>query len=495
MSLIQACLGAATCLGLASAAKQCAITDFGASPSAKDNAGAITKAVAACAAGGEVTVPAGGAFLTGPLTVTGKGVVLNVARGATLQTALGPADWPRKAGSQDCVDFLTFQDCDGCGLTGEGTLFGQGGRPPAGRDWYYLFDQGKLAGRRPDFVVVSDCVDWSMHGVTLLDAPQFNVALKNVSRAELAHVNITSTWYTDPETGTLMEPHNTDGIDPGDGSSDIHIHDVFIHNGDDSVAVKPSALGHCTRNILVENSHFEHGHGCSIGSVGGGCVENVVFRNITMASQECGCRVKSYSKAAGHVRNITWDTITMEGTAACVQVNANYKPPPADPTHWIDVSDLTFRNIKGRGCRDPPSFECPAASPCTGITLENVDVEGGGSTMKCKNAQGHASGKVSPPSCLTGPTPAPTPTPKPSCDVPGCFARCVAKFGGSIEDQSYYCAKGCAGMSNQKVADTDKFCRVAKASRETTCKADCSSASADPAKQAQCGFGCGFWAQ
>ena len=26
--------------------------------------------------------------------------------------------------------------------------------------------------------------------------------------------------------GELMEPHNTDGIDPGGGSSNIHIHDV-----------------------------------------------------------------------------------------------------------------------------------------------------------------------------------------------------------------------------------------------------------------------------
>lgn len=53
-----------------------------------------------------------------------------------------------------------------------------------------------------------------------------------------------------------MEPHNTDGIDPGSGSSDIWIHHVHISNGDDSVAIKPSTP--CTRNILVEDSTFEH---------------------------------------------------------------------------------------------------------------------------------------------------------------------------------------------------------------------------------------------
>lgn len=62
--------------------------------------------------------------------------------------------------------------------------------------------------------------------------------------------------YKDPKTGKLMEPHNTDGIDPGSGSSDIWIHHVHISNGDDSVAIKPSTP--CTRNILVEDSTFEH---------------------------------------------------------------------------------------------------------------------------------------------------------------------------------------------------------------------------------------------
>jgi len=82
-----------------------------------------------------------------------------------------------------------------------------------------------------------------------------------------------------------MEPHNTDGIDPGSGSQWVHIHDIFIHNGDDSIAVKPSDP--CTRDILVENSHLEFGHGCSIGSVGSGCVENIIFRNISMSNQVC----------------------------------------------------------------------------------------------------------------------------------------------------------------------------------------------------------------
>eukprot|EP01046_Picozoa_sp_COSAG06_P030179 COSAG06_NODE_2851_length_6178_cov_79.594552_5_plen_156_part_00 len=76
-------------------------------------------------------------------------------------------------------------------------------------------------------------------------------------------------------------------------------------------------------------------------------MENVLYRNITMTGQENGCRVKTYSDKAGRVRNITWDNIVIKKTGDCVTVNANYKPTPTHPTNFIDVQDLTFRNIVG----------------------------------------------------------------------------------------------------------------------------------------------------
>jgi len=263
------------------AAKLCPITTYGAKPSdgGKTNTAAAAKAIAACAGGGTVVVD-GGAFNIGPLALSGKGLFLEVKDGSSLVTMSGPDTWPVTDGRYTTI--VSFTKCDGCGLIGAGTIFGKGGRPPGGFDWYYLFDQKKLKHDRPLMLVVRDCNDFTMTSIKLLDAPQFNVALDNVHGAEISKVNITSTWYIDPKTKKRMEPHNTDGIDPGGGSSDIHIFDVWIHNGDDSVAVKPSTP--CTRNILVENSHFEYGHGCSIGSVGDGCVENVLYRNST-----CSC--------------------------------------------------------------------------------------------------------------------------------------------------------------------------------------------------------------
>ena len=381
--------------------KLCPIVEYGATTadSGQHNTAAFDAAVTACAMGGTVVV-AGGAYNVGPMSLKGTQLFLQIDKGSSLVTMSGPDGWPVDKG--DYKTILQFTECHGCGLVGEGTIWAKSGRPPSGFDWYYLFDQNKLKYGRPLLVHVSGCTNWTMRDVTLLDAPQFNVKLDNVQRAEIAHVNITSSWYIDPKTEAWMEPHNTDGIDPGGGSSDVHIHHVYIHNGDDSIAVKPSSP--CTRNILVEHSHFEFGHGCSIGSVGKGCVENVIFRNITMKSQENGCRVKTYSDKIGYVRNITWQDITIEDTDGCLTVNANYHPPPPHPTAFINVSELFFRNVRGTGCRSPPEFVCPEDSPCRDIKLSNVELYGEPKAkdfhMNCQNAYGTASGDIQPRSCL-----------------------------------------------------------------------------------------------
>ena len=118
--------------------------------------------------------------------------------------------------------------------------------------------------------------------------------------------------------------------------------------------------------------------------------------------RENGCRVKSYSDQAGHVRNITWQDITIEDTSQCLSVNANYKPPPKHPTAFIDVSDLVFRNVQGTRCFKPPEFVCPKEAPCHNIVLDNVVLSGKEKDFKmtCEYADGTSSGKIAPKSCL-----------------------------------------------------------------------------------------------
>jgi hypothetical protein len=77
--------------------------------------------------------------------------------------------------------------------------------------------------------------------------------------------------------------------------------------------------------------------------------------------------------------------------------------------------------------------------------------------------------------------------------VDACFARCVAKYGGTIADKSDMCAKGCASMEGGKVKDKDKYCKMAAATRYEKCSGGCTGASSNPEKQGECTYGCGYW--
>lgn len=366
--------------------KTCLITDYGAkADNLTDNIKAFQAAITDCNNGGTVLVPTGGIFMTSPIEIVGSvDLTLELASSAEVH-ACAMEVWPVVAGSY--VDFLVVTGGSGFTLTG-GTFDGRG------TPWYIAFDQGKLNYQRPTMITVSHHQNLQVKYTKVLNSPMFNFYLANVSGGEFGWVNITSEWYNN---GT-MEPHNTDGIDPSEGSSDIWIHDCHIDNGDDCIAVKPGPVTQCTRNVLVENCQFFRGHGASIGSVGGGCVQDVVFRNISFSDVLVACRAKSFSDKPGFIKNITWQHIVINKASHCLQVNANYHPPPPKPVAWINVSNLVFEDIQATGCDLTAEFICPEDVPCSALSLNDVHLEPA-KAMDCQFAHGTAS-DVSPPACF-----------------------------------------------------------------------------------------------
>jgi len=372
--------------------KTCNIVDYGAKGDGhSDNTEAIQAAINDCSNGGHLIVP-NGIYLSYPLAVTSaESFTFEIQKGGTL-LAGDIQNWPVQAGSY--VNFLQINSCKGCTLTGAGTIDG------AGTPWYIAFDQGKLLYDRPILIDVNYSTKFTLTNLNILNAPKFNVYLGRVTGAEIAYVNIKDEWYMNGNKE--MEPHNTDGIDPGNGSQDVHIHHCTIYNGDDSVAVKPGSMTTCTQNILVEDCQFSRGHGCSIGSVGKGCIQNVMFRNITMDRQMGGCVVKTYNQDIGKIHNITWQDITITNTTRCLYVNTNYHNSTATPQ--IQITNLNYIDITGSSCREPADFICQDKLPCTGIKLENVDIAKDAKvpTMTCTAAHGTAV-NVKPASCLINP--------------------------------------------------------------------------------------------
>ena len=109
-----------------------------------------------------------------------------------------------------------------------------------------------------------------------------------------------------------------------------------------------------------------------------------------------GCRAKTYADKGGFIANITWSAIDMDNVDTCISVNSNYKLGNSDGTLGnskgdIQVSDLHFNEITGKGCKKTDAeFICESSSPCRAIELKNVKVDGG-DNMKCENAFGTAS--------------------------------------------------------------------------------------------------------
>jgi hypothetical protein len=85
------------------------------------------------------------------------------------------------------------------------------------------------------------------------------------------------------------------------------------------------------------------------------------------------------------------------------------------------------------------------------------------------------------------------------CDLDGCFARCTAKYNGSMTGNStgdtYFCAKGCAGMSGGAVVNAMSFCNEPEQSRYSFClsKQTTSGCSEHKEEVNMCKFGCQFW--
>jgi polygalacturonase len=368
----------------------CNIESYGAKGDGKtDNTKAIQAAINACINAGTVVIPSGN-FLTYPISVTsGTGLTIQLDGNLIAGTV---DNWPVSGG--EYTNFFVMNGCSGCTVTGKGMING-GGTP-----WYIAFDNGTLKYKRPNLMVFETCTNLKVSNIQILNSPQFNIILNGVQTAEIAFVNITCEWYD----GGTKEPHNTDGIDPGSNSQNIHIHDCYIYNGDDSVAIKPGTEDKgCTSNILVENCQFYRGHGASIGSVGSGCVQNIVFRGLTLSGGMSGCNIKTYNNQPGFVKNITYDNIKMDSTGVCIHINTNYKTVSTKkPEASIVVSDIHYSGITGVGCTYPAEIDCQSATPCTGITMQNVNVAQGAkhSTMECQYAHGTAS-NVSPPSCLS----------------------------------------------------------------------------------------------
>lgn len=183
------------------------------------------------------------AFLIAPIRIP-RGVTLLVDAGVTVFASRNPRDYDANASkacgtitgtSSGCVPLISANRSDGGGIMGYGVIDGRGHLPllidhaPSDFTWWDLANTANLRSlnqNNPRMIQVSNTDNFTPYKITLMNSPNFHVALGTDTNFTAWGVKIV----------TPYDARNTDGIDPG-YSSNVTITNSYISDGDDDVAV------------------------------------------------------------------------------------------------------------------------------------------------------------------------------------------------------------------------------------------------------------------
>lgn len=292
--------------------------------------------------GGTVVIPAGN-YSTGALFFP-RGVDLRLEEGSVLESIVNPDLYPlvltRWEGKMQKARaaLLTFSQNENCRVWGKGRIDAKG------LEWRKIkFDQyGK-----PKTICFDQC-----HGGSLRDVTIHNQAFWCI------HVLFTRGFtIEDVKIGIDDYIPSSDGIDI-DSSTDVAIRRCHLKAHDDCISIKSGKdtdgrrVNQASENILVEDCHFDYGHGgVAMGSEVSGNIRNVTVRHCDMAGENWNpIRFKSQPSRGGIVEHITFSDIDIANARNIFEINMTWRMKGATeaPYHPLtQLRDIHFRNIRG----------------------------------------------------------------------------------------------------------------------------------------------------
>ncbi|KAL5484761.1 hypothetical protein ACEPAI_7403 [Sanghuangporus weigelae] len=267
-----------------------------------------------------------------------------------------------------------------------------------GQLWYDLSNGTSNLAGRPINLMITNTTDSVFDGIRFVQSQFWTMAITHSKRLLLQNIYINSTSFS--QASTL----NTDGVDTF-YSSDIVFRNWTVDCGDDFVAPKANSS-----NILIQDSHFYHGTGVAIGSIGQYLgefeyIENVLAERITCTQCEYTGWIKTWTGiqqgyppnggggGLGYARNITfrdWTVHNITREAAHIsQCISNVGATGGCDTSKFQISDVTWENIRGSENTDIlATLQCSGAAPCRGIRMlgfDAISTNGTKREVKCSN--------------------------------------------------------------------------------------------------------------
>ena len=180
---------------------------------------------------------------------------------------------------------------------------------------------------------------------------------------------------------------NNDGIDP-ECSRNILIEDIHFNNGDDNVAIKSGrdndgwTYGRPSENIIIRNCHFKGLHAVVIGSEMSGGVQNVFVENCDYAGYcKRGIFIKTNPNRGGFVRNICVSNCVFDEVEDLYYVTSMYAGEGLDDNHFSDIENLRVDGLKCRKARQAALvLQGTSQKPVRNVEFRNIEVG------ECKNA-------------------------------------------------------------------------------------------------------------
>jgi polygalacturonase len=355
----------------------CNVRSYGAKGdgNAKDTK-AIQSAIDDCAQkGGGNVVLSNGSFLSGPIVLKSN-ITLEIQKDSKLLGSTDHGDYPevqqfKRVSRQSLISAL---DAENLTITGEGVIDGQG------QSWWQLAHAGTAKGvfegniPRPRGIVFDHCRHIVLRDFTLQNSGYWQLVPYYSDDITISHLRILAP----------ANAPNTDAIDPF-SSSNVHIDNVF-DTGDDNVAIKSGQPGSPggdkpSRNILVTDCVFVHGHGLSVGSEIAGGVQDIRAERISFKDTDNGIRIKSNRDRGNDIGNFVFRDIKMEGVKTPILISEYYPriPEGDDPAQPVTrltphFHDITIENLQAVGSQSGGIIIGLPESPIKGVVLKNVDI-------------------------------------------------------------------------------------------------------------------------
>ncbi|WCJ40567.1 Pectin lyase-like superfamily protein [Euphorbia peplus] len=336
-----------------------------------------------------IIIPKGKSFLLQPIIFSGPcNNYINMLLSGSIVAPNSVEEWK----VSDISKWILFKDISGLNISGKGLIDGRG-MPWWQRSCKINPTKGCL-DLMPTSVVFKNCTHLGVSKIYMENSPQTHILVNGGVDVKLHFLHINAP----------RDSPNTDGIHLS-ASHGVSIHASLIGTGDDCISI-----GDQTSDIYITDIHCGPGHGISIGSLGRGGnevnVRSISVKRVHFNGSTNGARIKTWQNGRGTVQDVNFSELTFIAVENPIIIDQHYgKQDIPQTSSGVHINNVSYSGAKGTSATKVAiNLNCSSITPCTAITLDNIQLSSlspeNDIVSACSYAHGFTEETVTPTSCL-----------------------------------------------------------------------------------------------